>query len=86
MFVKIDALKNFPIFTVKHPSLSLFNKETLTRVFSSEYSEIFTNTFLYRTPPVAASVISVSSFWFISVTQQTYSKSIYLKLTVKLVE
>ena len=41
----------------KTPMLeSLFNKadkETPTQVFSCEYCEIFINSFLYRTPPVA---------------------------------
>ena len=32
-------------------------KETLLQVFSSEFCEISKNTFFYRTPPVAASVI-----------------------------
>ena len=31
-------------------------KETLAQVFSCEFCEISKNTFLYRTPPVAASV------------------------------
>ena len=35
-------------------------KETLTKVFSCEYSEISKNTFSYRTPPVAASLIPIS--------------------------
>ena len=47
MFYKIGALKSFSIFTGKH--------ETLTQVFSSEYCEIFKNTFFQRTPSVAAS-------------------------------
>ena len=35
--------------------LQLNQKETLTQVFSSEYCEIGKNSFLYRTPLMAAS-------------------------------
>ena len=31
-------------------------KETLTQLFSCEYCRIFKNSFIYRTPPVAASI------------------------------
>ena len=61
MSLIIDVLENFANFTGKHQCLeSLFNKvadlkETPTQVFSSEICEIFKDTFLYRTPPVAAS-------------------------------
>ena len=34
-------------------------KETLAQVFSSEFCEIFKNTYFYRTPLVAASEIQV---------------------------
>ena len=64
MFFKIDALKNFVIFTRKRLCQSLFFKkpescnyiktETLEWVFSCEFCKIFKNTFFYRTPPVAA--------------------------------
>ena len=59
-------LKNFAIFTGKHLCWNLFliklkgwrpvtllKKDSYTGVFC-EYYEIFKNTFLYRTPPVAA--------------------------------
>ena len=70
MLCKKDVLENFAKFTGKHLCKSLlFNKvaglrpatllknEILTQVFSCEICEIFKNTFLYRTPPVVASVI-----------------------------
>ena len=40
-----------------------FIKKTPTKVFSSEVSEIFKNTFFYRTPPVAASVYKKSNLF-----------------------
>ena len=36
---------------------TLLKKETLAQVFSCEFCEIFKNTFFYRIPPVAASII-----------------------------
>ena len=63
MFFKIGALKNFANFTGKHLCwnlfliklpLQLYQKETPTQVF---FSEILQNTFLRRTPPVAASLL-----------------------------
>ena len=36
---------------------NFIKKETLARVFSCEFCEIFKNTFLYETPPVAASEV-----------------------------
>ena len=35
--------------------MQIYQKETPTKLFSCEISEIFMNTFSYRTPPVAAS-------------------------------
>ena len=67
MLFKIGILKNFAIFTGKHLCWSFFliklqafrpEKETPTQVFSCEYCEIFKNTFFYRTPPVAAFLLS----------------------------
>ena len=51
------VLRSFTKFTGKHlcQSFFFFKKETLAQVFSSEFCEIFKNTFFYRTPPVAAS-------------------------------
>ena len=44
---------------VQRPEASnLIKKETLAQVFSCEFCEIFKTTFFYRTPLVAASVIS----------------------------
>ena len=37
---------------------NFIKKETLTKVFSSEFCEVFKNTFSYRTFPVAASVVN----------------------------
>ena len=67
MFFKIDDLKRLSIFTGKHRCWSLFlinlitsvtqlyQKETPTHGFSCEYCKAFQNSFLYRTPLVAAS-------------------------------
>ena len=59
MFFKIDLRKNFAIFTRKYlywrPATLL--KETPTKVLSCEYCEIFKNSFSYKTPLVAASVM-----------------------------
>ena len=62
--VRKGVHRNFTKFTGKHLCQSLlFNKacnfikkETLAQVFSCEFCEIFKNTFLHRTPLVAASV------------------------------
>ena len=42
---------------------NLIRKKALAQVFSCEFCEIFKNTFSYRTPPVAASVLWRSSFF-----------------------
>ena len=70
VFCQKGVLKNFAKFTGKHQCQSLFfnkvaglrpkacnfiKKEAPALVFSCEFCEIFKNTFLYRTPPVAAS-------------------------------
>ena len=67
LLCKKGVLKNFPKFTGKHLSLTLFfhdvaglivynfvEKETLAQVFSWEFYEVSKNTFFYRTPSVAA--------------------------------
>ena len=74
MFCKRGALGNFPKFTGKQLRQSLFfnkvaglnfiKKETLPQVFSSEFLEISKNFFSYRTPLVAASVVSCDLFLF----------------------
>ena len=70
MFFKIGALKNLAIFTGKHLCWSLFlikylawrpstqTWKTPTQVFSCEYCEIFESTFFYRTPLVAAFLLT----------------------------
>ena len=55
VFCKKVVLRNFAEFTGKHPCQSLFKKETLAHVFSCEFCKISKNTFVYRTPLVAAS-------------------------------
>ena len=70
---KKGLFENFAKFTGKNLRQNLFynkscrpepcnliNKETLARVFSCEYCEIFKNTFFYRTPSVAASASKCS--------------------------
>ena len=65
MFLKIDALKNFVIFTGKHLyslentcvrvfsiMLQGWRQETATKVFSCEYCDIFKSSFFHRTRPV----------------------------------
>ena len=57
-----DVLRKFAKFTGKHLCQSLFfnfiKKKTLAQVFSCEFCGISKNTFLQRTPLVAA-----SEFW-----------------------
>ena len=72
VFCKKRALGNFAKFTGKHLCQDLFFdkiaglrpstllKKKLAQVFSCEFCEIFKNTFFYRTPPVAASDITLS--------------------------
>ena len=69
VFCKKGVLKKFAKFSGKHLCQSLFfnkvaggacnfiKKETLAQVFSCEFCKISKNTFFYRTPPVAASVL-----------------------------
>ena len=71
--VKKGVLRNFAKFTGKHLCQRLFfdkgaglrpnacnfiKKQSLAQVFPCEFCEISKNTFFYRTPPVAASVIT----------------------------
>ena len=51
IFFKTGVLKNF----VKPEGLQLNYKEIPTQTFFCECSEIFWNSFFYKTPPVAAS-------------------------------
>ena len=67
--MKKGVLGNFTKLTGKHLCESLFfKKETQAQMLSCEFCEISKNTFLYRTPPVAASE-------GYKVTNFTYSKS-----------
>ena len=71
---KKGVFRNFAKFTGKKLSQSLFycrlrpaavlKKETLAQVFSCEFYEISKNTFSYRTPPEAASVLNIYRFSF----------------------
>ena len=54
-FYKEGVLRNFTKFTGLRPA-TLLKKETLAQVSSCGFCEISKNTFLYRTPLVAASV------------------------------
>ena len=54
-FYKESVLRNFTKFTGLRPA-TLLKKETLAQVFSCGFCEISKNTFLHRTPLVAASV------------------------------
>ena len=54
-FYKEGVLRNFTKFTGLRPA-TLLKKETLAQVFSCGFCEISKNTFLHRTPLVAASV------------------------------
>ena len=54
-FYKEGVRRNFTKFTGLRPA-TLLKKETLAQVFSCGFCEISKNTFLYRTPLVAASV------------------------------
>ena len=53
----------------------LYQKQTPTQVFSSEYSEIFKDNFFHRTPMVAASEISCH--------YKNYPVKILLRILVK---
>ena len=66
VFCKKGVSRNFAKFTGKHLCQCLFlnkvaglsaatKKEALAQVLSCEFSKIYTNTYSYRTPPVAVS-------------------------------
>ena len=57
MFFEIDVLKNFANFTRNQ-----LRKETPTQLFSREICEISKNTFFYKTPAVAASIVGLALF------------------------
>ena len=58
---------------VKLQVCNFIKKETLTKVFSCEFCEIFKNTFFYRTPQVTAS----DCFW--SFVVLSCSKTLFIK-------
>ena len=72
MFCKKGVLRNFTKFIRKHLCQSLFliklqaqacnliKKETPALVFSCKFCEISKNNFFYRTPLVAASILSIT--------------------------
>ena len=74
VFYKKGVLRNFAKLTGKHLCQSLFfnkvvglacnliKEETLAQVFSCGFCEISKNTFSFRTPPVAASRVSLSLY------------------------
>ena len=61
--LKQGVLRNFTKFTGNHLYESIFfifiKKDTLAQVFSSKFCESSKNSFLYRTPLVAASVFAL---------------------------
>ena len=68
--VRKDVLRNF----LEMPEACNFiQKETLAQVLSCEFCEVSKNTFFYRTPPVAASVVMQFSLkiewsqWYINI-------------------
>ena len=80
VFCKKSVLRNFTKFTGKQASgcrpqaCDFIKKETLAQLFACEFCETSKNTFLHRTPLVAASLISkfvslkleVLGWWFFS--------------------
>ena len=85
VFWKKGVLRYFAKFTGKHLYQSLFinkvagltcnfiKKESLAQVFSCEFCKISKNTFFYRTPQVAASIIIVFKKMRDSLTNFTFS-------------
>ena len=53
-------------------------KETLAQVFSCEFCEIFKNTFFYRIPPLAASVLNPCGKLFWDLPHITFQNSNWL--------
>ena len=66
--VRIGVLRKFAKFTGKHLCLRIFlnkvviKEETLAQVFSCKFCELFKNTYSYRTPLVAASLVCCHLF------------------------
>ena len=80
--LKKGAYRNLTKVTGKHLYQSLFQpqawnfikKETLAQVFSCEFCEISKNTFLNRTPLVAASEVLIQLFYDVEHTVKTICK------------
>ena len=76
LFRNNDFLRsNFTKSTIKQPQPVTLIKKTLAQVFSCEFCEISKNTFSYRTPPVAASVMVNKRFF-----QPFHSNAIYFSV------
>ena len=59
VFIRRYFLKSFLSVKLRSFTINFIKKETLAQVFSCEFCEISKNTFLYRTPLVAASLNNV---------------------------
>ena len=59
--IKLQALGLRPTTLLKKRACNFIKKETLAQVFSCKFCEIYKNTFLHRTPLVAASLIIIIS-------------------------
>ena len=62
-----SCARNYFLIKLQAKAWNFIKKESLTQMFSCEISEIFKNTFFYRTPATVASFMT---------------SNIYLKLTV----
>ena len=82
MFFKIDVLKHFTDFTGKHrcwSHLATFLKRLQHRCFLVKFVKLFKKPFLYRTPPVTASI-----FYKIQFRLVLTSLKIFLERTLRL--
>ena len=69
--VKKMLLKNskYPQKNTCAKTCNFIKKETMAQVFSCECCEIFKNTFLYRTPPVATSILNNAKSMILSTSE-----------------
>ena len=58
-------------------------KETLAQVFSCEFCAISKNTFSYRTPSVAPSVLTYVPFWLVIFLLKNFTSTFYLVAFLK---
>ena len=58
-------------------------KETLAQVFSCQFCAISKNTFSYRTPSVAASVLTYLPFWLVIFLLKNFTSTFYLVVFLK---